>query len=112
LNGNAEICDGVRVRVFPGHTRWMQAIYIESEGQTACYISDLIPTSMHLDLAWVMSFDTFPIESIDNKKRYYAEALNTPENPHRFLTIFTHDHETPWAWLRHNQRGRVVADRA
>jgi len=112
LDGDAEICDGVRVRVFPGHTRWMQAIYIESEGQTACYISDLIPTSMHLDLAWVMSYDTFPIECIDNKKRYYAEALNTPEDPHRFLTIFTHDHETPWAWLRHNQRGRVVADRA
>lgn len=109
LNGAADICDGIRVEVFPGHTRWMQAIYIESEGRTACYISDLIPTSMHLDLAWVMAYDTFPLETIDSKKRYYTHALNTADEPNRFLTIFTHDHNVPWAWLSRNQHNRVVA---
>ncbi|MBV9669692.1 MAG: MBL fold metallo-hydrolase [Acidobacteriales bacterium] len=112
LRGNADICDGVRVQVFPGHTRWMQAIYIESEGQTACYISDLIPTSMHLDLGWVMAYDVYPLETIDSRKRYYQHALNTPDAPHRFLTIFTHDHATPWAWLHKNERGRVIAEAA
>jgi glyoxylase-like metal-dependent hydrolase (beta-lactamase superfamily II) len=109
LEGDAEVCDNVRVAVYPGHTRWMQAVYVESEGKTACYISDLIPTSRHLDLTWVMSYDLYPLETIDNRKRYYAEALNPADDPHRFLTIFTHDHETPWAWLTRDEKGRVVA---
>jgi glyoxylase-like metal-dependent hydrolase (beta-lactamase superfamily II) len=109
LTGATEICDGIRVEIYPGHTQWMQAIYIESEGKTACYISDLIPTSRHLDLSWVMAYDLAPIDTIDNRKRYYREAINTPENPQRFLTIFTHDHETPWAYLTREEKDRVTA---
>src|SRR5277367_3050822 len=47
LKGDQEIVPGVSVKVFPGHTEHMQAVIIESGGQTACYISDLIPTSAH-----------------------------------------------------------------
>jgi hypothetical protein len=81
----------------------MQAIIIESQGQTGCYISDLIPTSRHLDITWCMAFDLFPLETIENRKRYYARAL-----PERWLTIFTHDHETPWAYLESPQPGKVI----
>jgi glyoxylase-like metal-dependent hydrolase (beta-lactamase superfamily II) len=112
LQGSAQICEGIRVQVFPGHTRWMQAIFIESEGQTACYISDLIPTSHHLDLGWVMAFDVMPISTIDSKKLYYQTALNAADAPRKFLTIFTHDHEVPWMWLKAGARGRVVGDPA
>lgn len=108
LNGPAQICDGIRVEIYPGHTRHMQAIYIESEGRTACYISDLIPTSRHLDLTWVMSYDLYPLDTIDSRKRYYQHAVNSPAAPQRFLTIFTHDHETPWAWLHREENGRIL----
>ena len=53
----------------------MQAVILRSAGKTACYISDLIPTTWHLDLTWGMSFDLFPLETIANKKRYYAQAI-------------------------------------
>ncbi len=48
LRGDQEIVPGISVKVFPGHTRDMQAVIIQSGGQTACYISDLIPSSAHL----------------------------------------------------------------
>src|ERR1700688_4600573 len=37
----------------------------------ACYISDLIPTSAHIDIAWGMAFDLYPLQTIDSKKQYY-----------------------------------------
>ena len=74
LRGDAEIVPGISVRVYPGHTRDMQAILVQSGGQTACYISDLIPTSAHLDLNWVMSYDLYPLETIESRKRYYARG--------------------------------------
>jgi glyoxylase-like metal-dependent hydrolase (beta-lactamase superfamily II) len=72
----------------------MQAVVLRSGGQTACYISDLIPTSAHLDLTWVMAFDLFPLETIESRKRFYESALK--EN---WLVMFTHDPAIPWTSL-------------
>lgn len=103
LKGNQEIVPGVSVEVFPGHTRDMQAVIIQSGGQTACYISDLIPTSAHIEVNWGMSFDLYPLETIESRKRYYARAI--PEN---WLTMFTHDPKIPWAYVQRDERGKMV----
>lgn len=106
LNGAAEIVPGISVAVYPGHTRNMQAILIRSGGKTACYISDLLPTTWHLDIAWVMAFDLFPLETIENRKKYYQEAI-----PQNWLTIFTHDPDIPWAYLE-TINGKVAMKKA
>ena len=103
LRGAAEIAPGISVDVYPGHTRDMQAIMLQSGGKSACYISDLIPTSNHLDLYWLMSFDLYPVLSVESRKRFYSRAI--PEN---WLVMFTHDHEIPWAYLEKDERGKVV----
>jgi glyoxylase-like metal-dependent hydrolase (beta-lactamase superfamily II) len=100
---NAEIAPGISVEVYPGHTRDLQAIMIQSGGKTACYISDLIPTSNHLDLNWVMAYDLYPVESIESRKRFYSRAI-----PEQWLVMFTHDHEIPWAYLEKDEKGKVV----
>jgi glyoxylase-like metal-dependent hydrolase (beta-lactamase superfamily II) len=104
LKGNQEILPGISVEVFPGHTRDMQAVIIRSQGQTACYISDLIPTSMHVEVNWVMGFDLYPLETIESRKRYYSRAI--PEN---WLTMYTHDPNVPWGYLTKDERGKIVA---
>jgi glyoxylase-like metal-dependent hydrolase (beta-lactamase superfamily II) len=104
--GGREIVPGVSVEVFPGHTANMQAVIVRSGGKTACYISDLIPTSAHLDLTWVMAFDLYPLDTIASRKRYYAHAI-----PERWLTVFTHDDETPWACIEKDPAGKLVARR-
>jgi glyoxylase-like metal-dependent hydrolase (beta-lactamase superfamily II) len=95
LEGNHDILPGISVAVYPGHTRSMWAILLRSAGKTACYISDLIPTSWHLEPTWVMAYDLFPLETIENRKKYYAQAL-----PGEWLTMFTHDPNVPWAYIQ------------
>jgi glyoxylase-like metal-dependent hydrolase (beta-lactamase superfamily II) len=102
LDGDRELLPGIRVKVFPGHTANMQAVMVDSGGKTACYISDLIPTSAHLDLTWVMAFDLFPLETIESRKKYYASAM-----PGGWLTVFTHDDATPWGYVERGERGRL-----
>ncbi len=103
LNGDQEIVPGISVKVFPGHTANMQAVMIESGSKKACYISDLIPTSAHLDVTWVMAFDLFPLQTIESRKKYYAWAI-----PERWLTVFTHDDATPWGYVERGERGRLA----
>jgi hypothetical protein len=74
-------------------------------GDTAvCYASDLIPTTHHLDPTWVMGYDLYPLTCIDNRHRFYAEAI-----PEKWLVVFTHDHEMPWAYVEMGDKGRPVA---
>ncbi len=44
------------------------------------------PPRAHLSPTWVMGYDLSPIDSIDNRHRYYRDAI-----PERWLTVFTHD---------------------
>ena len=102
LEGGEIVLPGVSVENYPGHTRAMMAIHMESEGKRACYISDLVPTTNHLDLTWGMSFDLFPLETIEQKKRFYARAI-----PEKWLVIFTHDPKVSAAYVERTAEGRL-----
>ncbi|HZW94145.1 MAG TPA: MBL fold metallo-hydrolase [Candidatus Eremiobacteraceae bacterium] len=71
--------------------------------ETVCYISDLIPTTAHIDLTWGMSFDLYPLQTIESRKQYYAKAI-----PEKWLTVFTHDPSTPWAYVEKDEIGKMV----
>ena len=98
-----EIVPGITVERFPGHTHNMLAVHIESGGEHACYVSDLIPTHHHLDPTWVMGYDLDPLKCIEERKRFYARAI-----PERWLVLFTHDHQVPAAYVEWNDRGKPV----
>jgi glyoxylase-like metal-dependent hydrolase (beta-lactamase superfamily II) len=98
-----EIVPGIRVEMYPGHTAQLMAVHIDSGGRRACYISDLIPTSAHLDITWAMGYDLDPLRVIEERKRFYAQAVAQD-----WLVLFTHDHHTPMGYLEWNERGRPV----
>lgn len=97
------VLPGISVDIYPGHTAQMMAINIDSGGRRACYISDLIPTSAHLDLTWGMGYDLDPLRVIEQRKRFYARAI-----PEKWLLLFTHDHHTPFGYVEWNEKGKPV----
>jgi glyoxylase-like metal-dependent hydrolase (beta-lactamase superfamily II) len=125
LKGGEEIVPGISVKTFPGHTASMQAVIVNgnpgasggeshisqqkrdvghpTSSSTACYISDLIPTTAHIDLTWGMGFDLYPLQTIESKKQYYAKAL-----PEKWMTVFTHDAKVPWAYVEKDDVGKMV----
>ena len=103
LSGETELLPGISVKVFPGHTKDLQAVIVKSGGETACYISDLIPTSAHIELNWVMGFDLYPLQTIESRKQYYADSI-----PGKWLTMFTHDPKVPWAYVERDEKGKMV----
>jgi glyoxylase-like metal-dependent hydrolase (beta-lactamase superfamily II) len=98
-----EIVTGVSVEVYPGHTAQLMAVNIDSNGHRGCYISDLIPTSAHIDPTWVMGYDLDPVTCIEQRKRFLARAI-----PEEWLVLFTHDHHVPMGYVGLNERGKPV----
>ena len=99
--GSTEIVPGVIVEVFPGHTAQMMAVMLDSGGSRACYISDLVPTSAHLDVTWVMGYDLYPLTCIEQRKRFLSRAI-----PERWLILFTHDHHHPMGYVEWGAKGK------
>jgi glyoxylase-like metal-dependent hydrolase (beta-lactamase superfamily II) len=104
LQGDRELLPGISVRVYPGHTANMQAVIIESQGKKACYISDLIPTTHHLDVAWGMGFDLYPLDTLYSKKKFYADAVKD-----NWLVLFTHDPKVPAVYVEQSEDGKYAA---
>jgi glyoxylase-like metal-dependent hydrolase (beta-lactamase superfamily II) len=102
-----EIVPGVSVEVYPGHTAQMMAVMIDSGGRRACYISDLIPTSAHLDVTWVMGYDLDPLTCIGQRKRFLSQAI-----PEKWLVLFTHDHHQPMGYVEWGPKGKPQLKRS
>jgi glyoxylase-like metal-dependent hydrolase (beta-lactamase superfamily II) len=103
LDGDQQIVPGIRVQVLPGHNRNMQAVWIESRGERACFISDLVPTSAHVPYPWIMAFDLYPMETLANKRRLLPELLRD-----QVLVIFPHDPSMPCVRLVEHE-GKIMA---
>ncbi|PYO79234.1 MAG: MBL fold metallo-hydrolase [Gemmatimonadetes bacterium] len=92
-----EIVKGVRVIPTPGHTPFHQSILIESAGERAFYLGDLVPTHAHLPLPWIMGYDVEPLVTLETKRRILKQAVD--EN---WLVIFEHDATTAWGRVEHD----------
>jgi len=91
VSGEKEIRPGVTAVPLPGHNEGMQAVRIESGGQTAFYFADALPTTAHVPLPWMMAYDLYPVELIQNKKRLLGRAAREG-----WLCVFEHDPDVPW----------------
>jgi glyoxylase-like metal-dependent hydrolase (beta-lactamase superfamily II) len=87
LDGPVEnLLPGISVAVSNGHTQGQQYVKITSGGQTLVYCGDVIPTSSHVRLAWVMGYDLEPLKLIEEKRKILDQAAR--EN---WYLYFEHD---------------------
>ena len=93
-SGDEEIAPGVAVLPAPGHTPNHQIIMVRSDGLTACFLADLVPTPSHLKTHYVMGFDLDPLTAMKNKERLLKQAR--AEN---WLLIFEHSPDIKAGYL-------------
>jgi glyoxylase-like metal-dependent hydrolase (beta-lactamase superfamily II) len=101
LHGDTEIVPGVTAVVTAGHTRYHQSVKIESEGQVAFFLGDLIPTVSHLPLPYIMGYDLFPIQTLETKRWVLDRAFEE-----RWLLLFEHDPAVQAGYVRKDQDGK------
>jgi glyoxylase-like metal-dependent hydrolase (beta-lactamase superfamily II) len=86
VEGGVEVLPGIRVLPTPGHVPYHQSVVLESAGETACFIGDLIPTVAHLPLPWIMGYDLHPLVTLETKRRFLARA-----EAEGWVLIFEHE---------------------
>ena len=99
-----EVVPGVELIVLPGHTNDMMGVRLSSGGQTAIFLSDLVPMTAHLPLPWIMGLDSYPLTTLANKKKWLPQIVREG-----WLALFCHDGKIPAARLR-EQEGKIIAE--
>lgn len=57
-----------------GHTDKMMIPKINYKEHTICFMADLLPSTGHIPLPYVMGYDTRPLLTLDEKKKFLEEA--------------------------------------
>jgi len=87
LDGPTEnFLPGISAQISNGHTVGHQMIRISDGTKTLLYCGDVVPTSSHVRLAWLMGYDLQPLTLIEEKQKYLGPAADG----HWYL-FFEHD---------------------
>ncbi|MGH7499897.1 MAG: MBL fold metallo-hydrolase [Gemmatimonadales bacterium] len=86
LEGDGVVLPGISVRLVPGHVPWLQAVIVTDRGETAAFMADLIPTTAHLPLPWIMAYDLEPLRTLETKRGFLRDAVAG-----EWRLIFEHD---------------------
>jgi len=105
LDGDTELVPGVSVVVTGGHTAHHQAVKIESEGKTALYLGDLIPTVSHLPLPYIMGYDLYPLQTLESKRWILDRAFEE-----RWLLVFEHDPRIQMGYVKKDIEGKYYLE--
>jgi len=83
-----------------GHTEKMMLPKIKYKDKTIVYMADLLPSSGHVPLPWVMAYDVRPLITLKEKEQFLEEAV---EN--NYILFFEHDPKIECATLKKTERG-------
>ncbi|MDQ4076501.1 MAG: MBL fold metallo-hydrolase [Chloroflexota bacterium] len=104
VDGPQQLARGVRTEVAPGHTDAIQVLWVEDGGDSLLFLGDACSWAVHLErLAWVPSFDIYPMTSIETKRRLRHEAEKRDA-----LLLFQHDPRIVTGRLKEGERRPLV----
>jgi glyoxylase-like metal-dependent hydrolase (beta-lactamase superfamily II) len=86
VEGDAEVAPGVRVELTGGHSAGHQVVRIISGGQEGLFLGDIVPTTAHLRLNWLMAWDIEPRVAYEQKARLLTDCARRD-----VLIFFSHD---------------------
>jgi glyoxylase-like metal-dependent hydrolase (beta-lactamase superfamily II) len=104
VEGDADVAPGVRVLRTPGHTAHHQSVVIDDgAGHHLVFLGDVVPTSLHVRLPFIMAYDLDVVATLETKRRLLARAAEE-----RWLLVFGHDTVTRAGYLGRDAKGQLA----
>jgi glyoxylase-like metal-dependent hydrolase (beta-lactamase superfamily II) len=89
-----------------GHTESMMIPHIKYQGKTIVFMADLLPSTGHIPLPYVMGYDTRPLLTISEKEKFLQKAADE-----KYVLFLEHDSMNECCTLQHTEKGIRLKDR-
>jgi glyoxylase-like metal-dependent hydrolase (beta-lactamase superfamily II) len=86
IDHEEELFPGITLKLFNGHTDGQIIPHIRYKDKTIVYCADLLPTSSHVPLPYVMSYDIRPLVTFTEKAGFLKEAADND-----YILFLEHD---------------------
>ena len=83
-----------------GHTDKQMLPKIKYKGQTIVFAADLLPSTGHIPLPYVMGYDTRPLLTLDEKAKFLNEAADN-----EYIIFLEHDAANECCTVKHTEKG-------
>ena len=88
-----------------GHTDSMMIPHIRYKNETIVFMADLLPSTGHIPLPYVMGYDTRPLLTLSEKEKFLQNAA---EN--NFILFLEHDYYSECCTLQNTEKGIRLSD--
>lgn len=102
---NSGIVTNLSFYTVSGHTDCMMLPKINYKGKTIVYMADLLPSAAHIPLPYVMAYDMFPLQTLQEKKLFLTEA-----EQNNFILFFEHDPKIECCSVQASEKGIRLKD--
>jgi glyoxylase-like metal-dependent hydrolase (beta-lactamase superfamily II) len=100
-----EMLPNIEARIFNGHTDGQIIPHIKYKGKTIAFMGDLLPSTAHISIPFVMAYDTRPLLTLEDKKKFFTDAV---END--YILFFEHDLYNECCNLQNTEKGVRLKD--
>jgi glyoxylase-like metal-dependent hydrolase (beta-lactamase superfamily II) len=102
VEGDVEVVKGVHLRRTPGHVPHHQSVVLAGSAP-GIFLADVIPTSLHLPLAWIMGYDVEPLITLESKRALLHQAA-----AEGWTLVFEHDASVSKGQVQHDGKNYVL----
>lgn len=99
------VTDNITARFAFGHTDAMMLPQIRYKGRTVVYMADLLPSTGHIPIPYVMAYDMFPLTTLKEKKAFLQEAVDED-----YILYFEHDPKVECCTVQMTEKGIRVKE--
>lgn len=83
-----------------GHTESQMIPHIQYKGKTIVFMADLLPSTGHIPLPYVMGYDTRPLLTLSEKEKFLKKACDE-----EYILFLEHDGVNECCTLKHTEKG-------
>lgn len=83
-----------------GHTEAQMIPHINYKGKTIVFMADLLPSTGHIPLPYVMGYDTKPLVTLGEKGKFLQEAADN-----EYILFLQHDNYNECCTVQHTDKG-------
>ncbi|MFY7989469.1 MAG: MBL fold metallo-hydrolase [Fluviicola sp.] len=101
----ANVFNNFDVLFVDGHTESMMIPHIHYQDKTLVFMADLLPSTGHIPLPYVMGYDTRPLLTLNEKGKFLEEAVTK-----EFVLFLEHDSVNECCTLQQTEKGVRLKD--